>query len=367
MQVVAIGKRWIEVLAALLLAWREHRRERRSLIIREENGQIVIQQGEPGSDAIIRDARSEDESFDTVLSPETTVPPEVVRAARDRCVIFELSADKIAVRRTSVPAPAREFLAGVVHNQIERLSPWRTDQAVYGFDAEVSGENAANLDVRVLIASRSAIVDALNKLAAIGLRVDRIVARGSDEQEAGKATNPITIWSRLADASRESLEGVRRLIAVSIASALGAAVVLTVWALVSASSIRDENEVLASRAKALQRQVQAGRTLASAASLPPAERAWVAKESSASGVIVLEALSRALPDSAYLTEFRLEGAMLRVIGLANDAPALLAPLERSGHLTNVRFFAPTTRGPDGKLFRFYIEARVEPHIKIAEE
>jgi len=88
---------------------------------------------------------------------------------------------------------------------------------------------------------------------------------------------------------------------------------------------------------------------------------------SGSGVIVLEALSRALPDSAYLTELRLEGEMLRIVGLANDAPALLAPLEQSGHLTNVRFFAPTTRGPDARLFRFYIEARVEPRIKIAEE
>ena len=139
------------------------------------------------------------------------------------------------------------------------------------------------------------------------------------------------------------------------------------WALVSASSIRDENAALATRSKALQRQVQAGRTPASMASLPPAERAWVAKETSAASVIVIEALSRALPDTAYLTEIRLEGTTLRIVGLAGDAPALLAPLEQSGHLSSVRFFAPTTRGPDGKHFRFHIEARVEPRIRIAEE
>ena len=103
------------------------------------------------------------------------------------------------------------------------------------------------------------------------------------------------------------------------------------------------------------------------ASMPPAERAWVSKEMSTSSVIVMEALSRALPDSAYVTEIRLEKENLRIVGLADDAPGLLAPLEKSKHMTDVRFFAPMARGPDGKLFRFSIEARVQPHIKIGED
>jgi general secretion pathway protein L len=367
MRVVAIMRRWIDVLAALFLAWREHRRERRSLIIRDENGQRVLQQSEPDRDAIIRQSGSQKASCRVILCPGTAVPAEVARASRDGFLVLELPADKIVTRRTNVPAQARDFLAGVVRNQIERLSPWPAEQAVYGFDAEVSSQDAAILDVRVLITSRAIVDGALAELAAIGLRVDRIVARETSSHEGGGGTNLVAIWSRLADASRESLEGVRRLIGIGIAAALATTAVLTLWALVSASSIRVESEALAARAKALQRQVQAGRTPASVAALPPPERAWVSKEISASGAIVIEALSRALPDSAYLTEIRLDGAMLRITGLADDAPALLAPLERSGHLSNVRFFAPTTRGPDGRLFRFHIEAQVEPHMKIAEE
>jgi len=56
----------------------------------------------------------------------------------------------------------------------------------------------------------------------------------------------------------------------------------------------------------------------------------------------------ALPDSAYVTEIRLEKENLRIVGLADDAPGLLAPLEKSKHMTDVRFFAPMARGPDGK-------------------
>ena len=194
MQFVAIIRRWIEVLAGLLLAWRARRRERRSLIIRDEDGQLVIRPGEPDRDTIIRDAASQEEPPGFVLSAGTAIAGDVARAARDGFVVLELPADRIVTRRTNVPAQAREFLAGIVRNQLERLSPWPPEQAVYGFDAEVSGEDAAILDVRVLITSRAVIDSALEELAAIGLRVDRIVARETDAQ----ATSLVAIWSRLA-------------------------------------------------------------------------------------------------------------------------------------------------------------------------
>src|SRR2546422_132660 len=108
--------------------------------------------------------------------------------------------------------------------------------------------------------------------------------------------------------------------------------------LLSTASIRDEREEVAARSGVLQRQGQTGRTAASMASIPPAERAWLLKETSISSVILIEALSRALPESAYVNEIRLEKESLRIMGLADDAPALLAPLERSKHMTDVHFF-----------------------------
>ena len=95
-----------------------------------------------------------------------------------------------------------------------------------------------------------------------------------------------------------------------------------------------------------------------AASLDPAERAWALKETSPAGVVVLEMLSRALPDTAYITELSLQKATMRITGLTDAAPALIAPLESNGQFAEVHFFAPTTRGPDGRLFWFHIEARV---------
>jgi len=356
-----IIKRWLEVLAALLLAWREHQREQHSLTISEEDGQLAVREGAPDASG---------QRKPRMISATKAAPRAVARAARDAFVVLELSGDKIVTRRINVPAQAREFLPGIVRNQIERLSPWPADQVMYGFHPETGGEDPATLDVRVLMTSRAIIDGTQEALAAIGLRVDRIVARLSDAGAvggAGAVPSPVALWSRIADANRESLAGTCRQIGVGGAVALGLAFIVSAWALTSASSIRSDSEDLATRGRTLQRQLQAGRTSASIASLPPAQRAWRAKEVSPASMIVIEALSRALPDAAHLSDLRLEGATLRIIGLADDAPALLAPLEQSGHLTNVRFFAPTTRGPDGRLFRFHIEAQVEPHTRIADE
>jgi general secretion pathway protein L len=417
MHVGAIWGRWIEVLAGVLFAWREVWRARRSLIVQYENDRFIVRQAKSGRDGLIAQTGSEgissigsvlrnlvtprdrepgvlisDTSLSTHLSvpeelqlsppgpgeamrmddPESSpadstvlaagarAPDDVLRAARSGFVILELPTDKLVVRRISVPAQAREFLPGIVRNQVERLSPWPVDQTLFGFDAAVSQEDTAGLDVRVFIASRAAVSSARDELDAIGLPPDRIVAR------QGPASAPVALWSRLADVTRETVERTRRQIGVAIAAFVLLSVGLSLWAFSSAASIRGESEDLAARSKTLQRQLQGSRAPQVMASLPPAERAWAWKETSPSAIIVLEVLSRMLPDAAYLTELRLDNTTLRIIGLTSDAPSLVAPLERSGHLTGVHFFAPTTRGPDGTLFRFHIEARVVPRLEVTE-
>jgi general secretion pathway protein L len=77
-------------------------------------------------------------------------------------------------------------------------------------------------------------------------------------------------------------------------------------------------------------------------------------------VIVLEALSEILPDDTYVTELRVEGTKVQIIGVTHDAPALIRLIEQSPHFTHATFFAPTTRAPTDPGDRFHIEARIEP-------
>jgi general secretion pathway protein L len=359
-------RRWIDELGAVYFAQREAWRARRALIVSCENGEFLFRRAPADEAGIVRpeqwNVREQSPAL-TMLARGKRVPAEVLEAARKGIVILEFPIENVAIRRLSVPVQARDVVAGIVRNQIERLSPWQSDRAIYGFETTVASGDAATLDVRVLIAARAIVDRAREQLAASGLTADRIVTHAPN-RETGKA---ITLWSRLSDISREDRSLIRRRIGVGIGAVIAASFGLTLWALISAHFVGSASAGVASRIDALRRHLQSPLTLRSAASLPPQQREWYAKETSPSVIIVLDALSRALPDSAYLTELSLKGTTLRIVGLAKDAPPLIAPLEHSGVLTEVHFFSPTTREPDGTHFRFYIEARAQPNVELGND
>jgi general secretion pathway protein L len=371
-QAGAIWARWVDGLAGALFAAREIWRAQRALVVAHENGQYVIRHGAPVASPLTwltnrlmraKVAGGQSPLPGSVLAavPEgTRVPDDVVRAACNSIVALEHPRHELVERRITVPAQAREFLPGIVRNRIERLSPWQADQALYGF--EIVDEGATALDVRIVVASRAAADDAQGQFAALGLPLDRIVA--SPDKEGAPS---IALWSRHAETTAERSEQTRRQIGAAIIAVFILSVGWSVWAFSSAASMRGESEELAARSNTLQRQLQGARaTPAAMAALAPAERAWVAKESAPHAVIVIEALARALPDSAYLTELRLEGKTVRIAGLADDTPSLIAPLEQTGHLSGVRSVAPATRDSNGGRFRFNIEAQVVPRLEIPE-
>jgi general secretion pathway protein L len=352
MRIDAVWKRWSETLAALVLALNERWRARRALSVAIEGKRLVVRSGAPpGSRG------------GAAASPSGAgLAAALASAGRHHFVTLELPPHEMVLQRISVPAQAREFLPGIVRNQIERLSPWPIDQVVFGFDTGANSTDPDQLDARVLMTSRGTLEAARAELAAMGVAADRIVAPA----DGGTGAPPVTLWSRFDSGTGRGLERARRLVSVAVLAAVAVSVVVSAWSLLSASAIQAQSEAAAARTATLQRQLQPSRAPSVSPTADPAARAWFLKETAPSGVIVLETLSRALPDTAYVTELSLQKSIVRLVGLTSDAPSLIAPLEHFGQFAEVHFFAPTTRGPDGRLFWFHIEARVEPHNGVAE-
>src|SRR5712691_2310234 len=220
MTILAIVRRWIEVLAAVLFTLHEAWRAKHSLTVSLEEERLTIRQG------------SDRESVLAVAPLGTPVSEEVARIARKGLVVLVLSPDKVATRTISVPSQAQEFLAGIVRNQIERLSPWQSDQTVFGFDAKTNQEDAATLDVRVLITSRTVIDGARNQVTSIGLPVDRVVVREHGEPSTNQS---VLLWSRVANVAHDEVRRANWQIGAAIAACTAVSIAISLWALVSAS------------------------------------------------------------------------------------------------------------------------------------
>ena len=86
------------------------------------------------------------------------------------------------------------------------------------------------------------------------------------------------------------------------------------------------------------------------------------KQATPSSVVVLEAISRVLPDSTYVTELRIDGNKVQVVGMTQDAPSLISLMEQSPQFTRATFFAPTTRAANEPGERFHIEAHITAYF-----
>jgi general secretion pathway protein L len=351
MTATAFLMRWLDVLAALVAGWRSAWRARQSILIARENDGLVLRQ------------RYRDGKLGAVTPIGASLSGEMAKTVRQGFVVFELPEQAVVIRNIKVPAQARDFLSGIVRNQIDRLSPWPPQDAIYGFEGRPNPSDAASLDVQISIASRNTVESTRDELRAVGLPLDQISVRRTGTPERPS----IPLWSRDANDTGQQIQSARWAVGGAIAATVVLSIGVSMWALWSAALYAGDLDETSNRSRTLQRLLQVGRSPQALAALPLPERAWAFKETSYSAVFALEGLSRALPDTAYLTDFRLEKGILRITGLTSDAPALIAPLERSGYFTNVRFAAATTRSAEAGLFTFNIEASQERRFSFAEK
>jgi len=331
--------RWLDVLSGLLLRLGAARRDRDMLWVTRSGGELVFRAG-AGRDAPLLAA-----------TPIGAAPPPEVLARARGCVVLEWPRERIVARTLTLPAQARDFLAGVVANRLDRLSPWPVGQILHGH--LVTPQADSRLTVRVLIAHKTDVDGARAELADIGLTVDRVVAA------ADAAREPVVFWTRgAAQGDAASRRRMRLCVGGAIGAYVALCAIVVIAASLSASALQQEAETLAARAHALQKRADAAKNPAVIAALQPPERAWIWKETSTPAVALLDALSRAIPDGAFLESLALESGRLRMTGLAENAPPLIDALEKSGRFFDARFSAPTTRAPDGKSFRFGIEAQL---------
>jgi general secretion pathway protein L len=281
-------------------------------------------------------------------------PEQLATMLRGSRAELVLRSPRFMFRPLELPGRASEFLDGIVRAQIDRLTPWSAADAVFGWSKPVPA-GADRIQVTVAATARAQVTPYLQALAGLGARSVSISTLAED---SSGGLVPIKVMDENARPVIDVNRVRRALIAVLLLSGLVAAGAVTA-ATVIAGNLGAQQDELTRRIAERRALIRAG-GLGGEAAISTHGKLQKRKHETPSTVIVLEVLSQILPDHTYVTELRIEGDKLRLIGLTQDAPSLIRLIEQSPHFTRATFFAPTTRQPSDSGERFHIEARIEP-------
>lgn len=263
-----------------------------------------------------------------------------------------LRSDHIVSRVLDFPSQAGDFLDGMIRAQVDRLTPWTAADAVFGWGPP---QPIANDRIEVAFAATAAAkVDPLLRLAkALGAASIAVSAPATGGDGA-----PLQVM--LLDRPLRGLAGpaVPRLLRVGLVSAAATAAVCLLLNIYLGGWLQSQQEDLQHRISQRRAALRIDANGDGSGLGLLAKR----KQTTPSSVMVLEAISRVLPDTTYVTELRIEGSKVQVVGMTQDAPSLIRLLEQSPQFTRATFFAPTTRAANESAERFHVEANISAYF-----
>lgn len=218
---------------------------------------------------------------------------------------------------------------GAFDDEIERQTPFAPDKVDFGYAVTGKADARGKVPVTFTVIPSAAVEEVLAAAAWFGIHPDR-VAVGN--------------WPRGGNIVRT----IRMAGGGAPASLVFAACLLALLALAS-PFLSNYIATSGHREKAAELRLLLGpEGLQKATSRAPQDRfaSLIAQRNARPPVVaMLEAVTRVIPDTAYLAQLQLEGNILQVQGVARSASDLIAPLEASPMVVSAAFAAPVLRDP----------------------
>jgi len=284
--------------------------------------------------------------------PEPDLPADWEAAVRGGRVEVLLASDQVLFRSLDFPEKAVDFLDGMIGTQIDRLTPWTANDAVFGWTSP-SVAPSGRIELTLAATSRQEVQPLVPFATSVGAA--SIAAFAALPAAAGTSAKIKLFDQPLSGAIGRGLDVPRILRLILLGTGLAAATSMMVATYVGSDLDSEQQQLMrriSERRASLRLNPNSGGS--------PFDLLAKRKQTSPSSVVVLEALSQALPDGTYVTELRIEGDKLQIIGMTQDAPSLIRLMEKSPQFARATFFAPTTRAQNEPGERFHIEARITP-------
>lgn len=272
-------------------------------------------------------------------------------------IVLHLPPETGLSRELTLPATATSSLPQLLRREMDRLMPWPGDRVWLAAHVLRRAEGGRKIEVELTVVPDAAVEPARRALAGLDVPIAAIELDGP----GGKRILLPPGEDRAAAGRRRLRRAVLAIAALFTVAAVGAGG----WIGWQSWQRGREIETLQARIAAVRPAAdEVGRLRQEIAGLSDSQRFLDDRRRSVPAVsIVLESVSRLLPDDVWLTDLSIADTALRAGGSATDASALIGVLEGSGRFADTRFLAPSTRDRETGRDRFSVGARIEPRLE----
>lgn len=268
-------------------------------------------------------------------------------------VVVNVPRDKVLRRSVTLPMEAAENLREVLAFQMDRHTPFKSSEVAYDYRVTATDNAAKKITVDLAILLRTTLDEANSIAGSFGLPAHR-VGIADEELEPG------TPFNFRPHEDPVILPAARRRVVLALTTAT-ALLALVAWylplyfdhrALAIYEARLEETRAAALQAESLKKRLEAAvglsRTLVDRRAATPTLTSLIAD------------ITDRLPDGTWLTQLQVHAGTLTLTGLSTSAAPLIARLEASPLLAQVRFSSPVTPDQSVGAERFNIVAQIAP-------
>ncbi len=265
---------------------------------------------------------------------------------------LRLSYQTCFVRKMELPAAATADFPQLLAIDLERATPFKLKDVYSAYTIDTQVGRSGKASIRQLVIKRSVVDGLISILETAGRKVSRLDCWDED----GKVSLPVNFLETVSLKPQTS-HGSRLVPKLLAATAVSLAAL-------AAYLVIDRNESALAEIQAqtarLKTKVQATRDAAakSQTMMSEIESFRRLRTSIPSKVAALEELTRLIPDTAWVTDLKIDGSNVDIAGLATSAVTLVPILERSAFFVDATSTAPLTFDQREDKERFSIRVKI---------
>ena len=265
---------------------------------------------------------------------------EILARHRGAKAHVTLAADFALARDIAYPAAARAEIGKVIDLDLPRLLPLEADLLYRRHEILRIDGDGETLHVGLCAVKRRDADRALRLVQEIGFVPSSLHVEKRGDGRADAMDFLPELWRKIDQRKRRMQLGL-----ATSAAALAAAVLVTGWI-----RLVDTDERLAGELAAVRQGAQAAVALRDAYGAAQKQSRFLGSfMASPPTVVLLDELSRRLPDTTWLSEYRQQDGAVRLSGFSNAPAELVIDLEAAGIFSNVELLSVTGQSDrDGK-------------------